>query len=567
MSGDSNIGAWIQFAKLAAAAGEMAPFPYIKGVAGCIVTILEIIELAGKNNKDLQDLAESIGTTIRIIKETVQAHGDTSAIHFRDICVEIQKFLESLIVELNGTQRMLKSKTITQFLTTKKVSGAIDGYKRRVNDIKTDFLVLVTADSRLAMSEMQDALIDTVTQATETAQSHMASTVNAQAHSIRGEIRSLGNIQREHATQICEKLQDMKGYYGGQIRELRIGDIHLGRFVSPSRCDSAQEYQDFYGTVECSNTAKIIRVYQHSTENEEAVFKQLDEVTEALIDLKHPNIAQIFGLCKSPNFRAIVFHGNTQIPFNDYERSLTAKKIIPFYIQLFYDLESVAEYLSRHSMFLHSLGTTDNDAIHLNEQGQLVVTNRISDFEIIGSFIMCITSVPKDLIHSWGSTEDPLPSQNHRWSSSLTWRKEDLCDVYDAIKRLVRRPQIQAFYPPDQPYAPGSVLTSPEGTLVGRIPVEWDEWVMTWKGLDRGITKELFHNGTITVPLPYAGTRAYDVEIDLRSCTGMLDSWIAQAFQLQSCIYSMGQAGYDGVSFIGGFMLSIKQLPLTNNCI
>ncbi len=45
MSGDSNIGAWIQFAKLTAAAGEMAPFPYIKGVAGCIATILEVIEV------------------------------------------------------------------------------------------------------------------------------------------------------------------------------------------------------------------------------------------------------------------------------------------------------------------------------------------------------------------------------------------------------------------------------------------------------------------------------------------------------------------------------------------
>ncbi len=45
MSGDSNIGAWIQFAKLTAAAGEMTPFPYIKGVAGCIASILQVIEV------------------------------------------------------------------------------------------------------------------------------------------------------------------------------------------------------------------------------------------------------------------------------------------------------------------------------------------------------------------------------------------------------------------------------------------------------------------------------------------------------------------------------------------
>ncbi|PBL04479.1 hypothetical protein ARMGADRAFT_55291 [Armillaria gallica] len=334
MSGDSNIGAWIQFAKLTVAAGEMAPFPYIKGVAGCIATILEVIELAGKNNKDLRDLAESIGTTIRTIKETVEAHGDTSATRFRDVCVDLQKYLESLMSELNTTGCKLKSKKIMRFLTTKKVSGVIDGYKQRVNDIKADYLVLVTTDSRLAMSEMQDALSTAITQA----QSHITSTVKSQAHCIRSEILSLGNIQREHVAEIHERLQDLNGYYKGQVRELFPGDIYVKNLVSPARPPrrrgSALWYPDRYCTVEGSSTAKIIRVYQHSTDSEEAIFKQFNEAVDALINLKHPNIAQVFGICRSPNFRAIVFHGSIWIPFSDYEDNLTAKQLIPFYIQL-----------------------------------------------------------------------------------------------------------------------------------------------------------------------------------------------------------------------------------------
>ncbi|KAK0458051.1 uncharacterized protein EV420DRAFT_410829 [Desarmillaria tabescens] len=314
MSGDSNIGAWIQFAKLTAAAGEMAPFPYIKGVAGCIATILEVIELAGKNNKDIQDLAESIGTTIRIIKETVEAHGDTSATHFRDVCVELQAYLESLISELNTTRRNLKSKSITRFLKTKKISGVIDGYKQQVNNIKADYLVLVTTDSRFAMSEMQDAL------------STVTSTVKSQAHYIRSEIRSLGDIQKEHAAQICEKLQDPKGYYKGQVRELFPGDIYIGKLVSLSWPDSSPGYEDRYGTVENSNTAKIIRVYQYSPDNEEATLKQFDDDADTLIKMKHPNIPQVFGICRSPNFPVIVFHGTTLITFGDYEHNLTAKQ-------------------------------------------------------------------------------------------------------------------------------------------------------------------------------------------------------------------------------------------------
>ncbi|PBL04516.1 hypothetical protein ARMGADRAFT_1070970 [Armillaria gallica] len=277
MSEDWNIGSWIQFTKLTVAAGEMAPFPYIKGVAECIATVLEVIELAGKNNEDLRDLAESIGMTIQIIRETVEAHGDTIATHFHDV---LFRYLESLIAELNTTRCKLKSKSITRFLTTKKVSGVIDRYKQRVNNIKADYLVLVTTDSRLAMSEMQNALSTTVTQA----QSHITSTVKSQAHYIQSEIHSLGNIQRDYMAQICEK-----GYYRGQVRELFPGDIYIENLVFPPTWDSpdsAPQYQDRYSTIECSSMAKIIRVYQHSSDNKEAILKQFNEVVDIFISLK-----------------------------------------------------------------------------------------------------------------------------------------------------------------------------------------------------------------------------------------------------------------------------------------
>ncbi|KAK0444180.1 hypothetical protein EV421DRAFT_1903294 [Armillaria borealis] len=514
MSGDSNIGAWIQFAKLTVAAGEMAPFPYIKGVAGCIATILEIVELAGKNNEDLQDLAESIGTTIRIIKETVEAHGDTSATHFRDVCVELQKYLESLIAELNTTRRKLKSKRITRFLTTKKVSGVIDGYKQRVNDIKADYLVLVTTDSRLAMSEMQDALSATVTQATETAQSHITSTVKSQAHDIRGEIRSLGDNQREHAVQICEKLQDMKGYYKGQVRELFPGDIYIENLVSPSRPYSALQYQDRYCTVKGSSRAKIIRMYQHSPDKEEAILKTAD----ALINIKHPNIEQVFGICRSPNFPAIIFHGSTQIPYDDYTSNLTAKQIIPFYIQLYYDLESLSEYLSRH--VLHCPGCmADEHNVHLNEHGQIVMM--VAAAYQIGPFFM------------WSPTEESLPSKIDRWSSLLTLQKDSLCNAYDAIKHIT------AF----------RVL---QGTLVGRVPIMLDKWVVKWPCDITMISFPLTHNGSITVPLLYVSTESFSVVICLHSSPfdEILDSWIAQGSQLQSCIRSRGHVDDDELCII-----------------
>ncbi len=48
MTRPSNLETWIHVAKLGVAAGEMAPFPYIKGVFGCAVLVLEAIEVREK---------------------------------------------------------------------------------------------------------------------------------------------------------------------------------------------------------------------------------------------------------------------------------------------------------------------------------------------------------------------------------------------------------------------------------------------------------------------------------------------------------------------------------------
>ncbi len=48
MTRTSNLETWIHIAKLGMAAGEMAPFPYIKGLCGCAVLVLEAIEVSDK---------------------------------------------------------------------------------------------------------------------------------------------------------------------------------------------------------------------------------------------------------------------------------------------------------------------------------------------------------------------------------------------------------------------------------------------------------------------------------------------------------------------------------------
>ncbi|PBK80320.1 hypothetical protein ARMGADRAFT_79427 [Armillaria gallica] len=139
-----NVDGWIQAAKLTTSAGEMAPFLFIKGAAGCVTIVLEAIEKAGKNDKDLRTLAEDIETTMSMVKDAIEAHGISGATHLYDVYAEFQTFLENLLAELDITKNNLERKRLKgllKALKARKVADTINGFKQRMNTIKTDYSV------------------------------------------------------------------------------------------------------------------------------------------------------------------------------------------------------------------------------------------------------------------------------------------------------------------------------------------------------------------------------------------------------------------------------------------
>ncbi|KAK0215606.1 hypothetical protein IW262DRAFT_225891 [Armillaria fumosa] len=154
MTRPSNLETWIDIAKLGVAAGEFAPFPYIKGLCGCAVLVLEAIEKVDKNNEDLLDLADSVQKTIEMVKSTVTEHGESSALGFRDVCVELEVYLTDLHIQLNSTRR--NSRGIKRFLKTREVSDTINGYQERIRVIKQDFLVHFETFTKMCLPGLVD---------------------------------------------------------------------------------------------------------------------------------------------------------------------------------------------------------------------------------------------------------------------------------------------------------------------------------------------------------------------------------------------------------------------------
>ncbi|PBK79050.1 hypothetical protein ARMGADRAFT_1093515 [Armillaria gallica] len=258
----SGIDSCLKIAKLTAAAGEMAPFSFIKGAAQCVVVILETIENVAKNGKDLQELAENTVATLVVVRDTIIDHGPTSTSCFKDICLDFQTYLNDLLLKLNKEG---KPRGIQHFLKAKKISEDISAYRQRVETAKDNFLIHTMTMTHLTLSDVHSDVttgFSTLTGSMEASQRNLTSIKD----NIE-EIHIWGAQQSKDMQNLSARLQDslQQGLYKGLVWDIIPGDIHI---IAPVTCSLTKyhtiRYQDSYCTIENSDTQKIIHKYQSS---------------------------------------------------------------------------------------------------------------------------------------------------------------------------------------------------------------------------------------------------------------------------------------------------------------
>ncbi|PBK83487.1 hypothetical protein ARMGADRAFT_671679 [Armillaria gallica] len=201
--------------------------------------------------------------------------------------------------------------------------------------------------------------------AIETSQRHIILDIDKHANDIYEEVHKWGMSQSRKADKLRTEVRTLKerGFYKGfvlhfsytmtyrliiaklQIRDILPGDIYLREHLVFSDClGPPPVFSDYNADVDNSNMPKIVRVYRRP--NEQDVMKQFHTDVDRLTNLKHQSIAQVFGVCRSPNFTAIILHGTTRHSIFNHCASLTAIQSLHFYIQLFNDLKSTSDYLA-----------------------------------------------------------------------------------------------------------------------------------------------------------------------------------------------------------------------------
>ncbi|KAK0218483.1 hypothetical protein EDD85DRAFT_355156 [Armillaria nabsnona] len=148
------LNACLQVARLAEAAGDSVP--YLESVAKIAVLVFKLLDQKAKNKESAKELCESIANTILVINDLVRMQGEGETSCYIDICVEMEGYLQGMAQDLKDIKR--KHRGIKGIFSVEDYRDAIQAYRRRIDDLKMDFVIHSVGDCRLEVMQMHRLL-------------------------------------------------------------------------------------------------------------------------------------------------------------------------------------------------------------------------------------------------------------------------------------------------------------------------------------------------------------------------------------------------------------------------
>ncbi|KAK0464100.1 hypothetical protein IW261DRAFT_133880 [Armillaria novae-zelandiae] len=137
---------------------EVSGVPYLENVAKIAVVMFELLAKKGENKESTKELCESIANTIVVIDTLVRMQGELSAAYFMGICGEMEGYLQDVVKFLKDIKH--KPHGLEGAFDIDGFRDTIQTYRRRVDDLKTDFLIQITGDCLLDVMQMHSLLKD-----------------------------------------------------------------------------------------------------------------------------------------------------------------------------------------------------------------------------------------------------------------------------------------------------------------------------------------------------------------------------------------------------------------------
>ncbi|KAJ7115206.1 hypothetical protein C8R44DRAFT_880528 [Mycena epipterygia] len=147
-------------ARMIAAGVDAFPFPYVKGVCGTIVFLLEAVEKVKKNQESMKELCADTVDIITVVRDQISAHGDTAAIKFKIQCEELERFLQDVVDTVNQLQIKPRGfgARIKEVIKANNTVDDISRFRSRIHELRSNFLLMATMDTNFQVQKVVTAM-------------------------------------------------------------------------------------------------------------------------------------------------------------------------------------------------------------------------------------------------------------------------------------------------------------------------------------------------------------------------------------------------------------------------
>ncbi|KIJ26191.1 hypothetical protein M422DRAFT_272767 [Sphaerobolus stellatus SS14] len=274
-------GEWISHAmkaaKITADAAKMIPVagPFIKGGANIFCHILEPLKQSKDNKEMFKELTQSITRVFHILQKAISGTPRAEpSDEFTKICSDFKSLMERLLKDHTLFVSESQSRPIRNYLRSEQIRGMISKYQKDINTLREDLVLYCTVSIHLQV----------------------------QMFKIDGSPVSVSLLQGMDIDHIPE-FED--------FHELKLGDINLQAEIKQNnsilsvRRRMPLPFKEYHALTSANGMSHrtTVKVYEGKESKE-----QLKAELQIMEHLRHPNITQVLGFCKSQHLLAVIFY-------------------------------------------------------------------------------------------------------------------------------------------------------------------------------------------------------------------------------------------------------------------
>ncbi|KIJ42292.1 hypothetical protein M422DRAFT_254698 [Sphaerobolus stellatus SS14] len=279
-------GEWISHAmkaaKITAEAAKMVPVagPFIEGGVNIFCVILEPLQQMKDNKEDFRELIQVLTIFLETLQQAVSAVPQSQpSVDFQRICLDFKSLMDRLLKDHTQFVAASHSRPIKQYLRSGQIKGMISKYQKDANVLKEKLTAYCLVSTHLQVQLLVDG------------------------------VASTGASPGRAVDEDVSVFEDFHEFKRGDIRFQ--GEIKHNRIWSFRRAVPAHPFKEHHASALVYGTPHrtTVRVFEGDESKE-----HLKALLRYLAPLRHDNIVQIMGFCKSQFMRAVIFYEELQPP-------------------------------------------------------------------------------------------------------------------------------------------------------------------------------------------------------------------------------------------------------------